>query len=262
MKKIIPIIAALLLGATCSIPAFAADTTVYVTIADANGDLVLSQEAVAVTDADADGVLTINDALYSAHEANYEGGAAVGYGFGETEYGVSMNKLWGAENGGSYGYYLNNTAAWSLVDPIADGDYINAFVYTDLTAWSDTFCFFDVQSVNDVSGNDVTVTLSASAYDENYNPITVPVADAVITVNGEATEYMTDSEGKVTLTLGEAGEYIISATSDNRILVPPVCKATVSAPAPQTADTAVTLMVGIGIAIAAATVLRRRIDEK
>lgn len=49
------------------------------------------------------------------------------------------NKLWGTENGGSYGYYVNNVSTWSLTDPVDEGDYVNAFVYTDLTTWFDTY---------------------------------------------------------------------------------------------------------------------------
>lgn len=262
MKKILSLAAALLVAGTCSVSALAADPTVYVTIADANGDLALVQEAITVTDTDADGALTINDALYAAHEAKYEGGAAAGYGSGMTDYGISMNKLWGTENGGSYGYYLNNASAWSLTDPVADGDYINAFVYTDLTAWSDTFCFFDVHSVDSVSGNDVTLTLFAAGYDENYNPITVPVADAVITIDGEETEYKTDADGKVTVTFTNAGEYLISAVSESQNLVPPVCEVNVSAPAPQTADTAVTIMAAAAVSLAALAVSRKKNYEK
>ena len=95
----------ILLG-MCGITAFAAETPqaeVYVTIADGSGQLVLAQEAISVTDTDNDGVLTINDALYAAHEAKYDGGAAAGYASSVGQYGLAMDKLWGTENGGSYG---------------------------------------------------------------------------------------------------------------------------------------------------------------
>ena len=247
MKKFLSLAAALLLVGACSVPVLAEDTAeVYVTIADANGDLVLAQEAVTVTDTDNDGALTIHDALYAAHEANYDGGAAAGYDAGVSDYGLSMNKLWGAENGGSYGYYLNNASAWSLLDPVKDGDYINAFVYTDLTAWSDTYCYFDVQTITADAGSTVTLTLSAAGYDADYNPITVPVENAVITVNGETTAYQTDADGKVTITLDKVGTVTVSAASDSQTLVPPVCKVVVSETvvetAPQTGDNAAVLL--------------------
>ena len=64
----------------------ATDVTVLVTIADANGDLVLAMEPVTVIDIDEDGLLTINDALYCAHEEAYEGGAAAGYASAMSDY--------------------------------------------------------------------------------------------------------------------------------------------------------------------------------
>ena len=124
------------------------------------------------------------------------------------------------ENGGSYGYYVNNTAAMSLADPVADGDFINAFVYTDLTGWSDVYCFFDAETV---APGEVTLTLSAAGYDENWAPVTSPLAGAVITVNGEKTESVTDENGQVTLTV-EAGD-VISAVAEDATLVPPCCVA-------------------------------------
>jgi len=206
----------------CSFAASAAETTeVYVTIA--NGEVVLAQEPVAVTDIDSDGALTINDALYCAHEAKFEGGAAAGYGSADSEWGLSLTKLWGVENGGSYGYYVNNASAMGLTDPVKNGDYINAFVYTDLTTWSDAYCYFDVNTLSVKAGETATLKLVAAGYDEEWNPITVPVAGASITINGVDTGVVTDENGEAVVTVKEAG--VISAVSDQQILVPPVCVA-------------------------------------
>lgn len=264
MKQFLSLAAALLLAGTCGISVLASDTAeVYVTIADGDGNLALAQQAVTVTDTDADGVLTINDALAAAHEAHYDGGAAAGYDSGMTEYGISMNRLWGTDNGGSYGYCVNNASAWNLLDPVTDGDFISAYAYTDLTGWSDTFGFFDVQTVDAVVGNTVTLTLSAAGYDAEFNPITVPVANAVITVNGEATSYTTDEEGRVTVTLDQTGTLVISAVSDSMTLVPPVCVAAVSEPAPRTADNGglIPAAVSMGL-LAAAVVSGKKVYEK
>ena len=68
MKKTVLTVlcAAMLLGMT-AIPAHAAASeTVYVSIADDKGALVLPYRPVTVTDIDGDGALTINDALYAA----------------------------------------------------------------------------------------------------------------------------------------------------------------------------------------------------
>ena len=53
------------------------------------------------------------------------------------------------------------------------------------------------------------------------------MADAVIVVNGEKTDFRTDENGSVTLHLA-AGSYVISAVSDAQVLVPPVCQVSVA----------------------------------
>lgn len=200
---------------------------VFVTLSDKDGKLVLAQEKIAVTDCDKDGYITVNDALYAAHEAKYEGGAEAGYGYYYSSYGLSLSKLWG-DTSGSFGYYVNNKSAWSLADEVKEGDYVNAFVYTDLSTWSDTFCFFDKNTLNATEGQEVTLTLSAAAFDAQYNPITVAVKNAEITVNGEKSGYKTDENGKVTVKFDKSGTYVISAVSSEQVLVPPVLIATVT----------------------------------
>lgn len=212
----------------------AEDVQVYVTISD--GSLAMANEEITVSDIDGDGALTINDALYCAHEAAYEGGAEAGYGSYEGDYGLALSKLWGIENGGSYGYYVNNTSAMSLGDTISSGDHINAFVYTDLTAWSDTYCYFDNFTVSADAGSEIALTLSAASFDENYAPVTIPVENAVITINGEKTDFITDAEGKAVITINDAGKAVISAVSDSMTLVPPVCAADISASAAAPSD--------------------------
>lgn len=222
MKKIITAAAVIAAMGVLTFSAYA-DTTVYVTIADEEGRLSVADRAVSVTDADGDGVLTINDTLIAAHDLYYSQGAAGGYEAVNGDYGLSISKLWGVENGGSYGYYLNNASAWSLADPVSDGDHLNAFIYTDLTAWSDTYCYFDQYEYTSSDG-DVVLTLSAAAFDADWNPVTVPVEGADITVNGEKVGAKTDANGKVSLKFTGDGEYVISAVSDTQTLVPPVSR--------------------------------------
>lgn len=241
MKKTLSLVMMLgmLMGAL-GMTAFAAtadSVNVLVTISDANGNLVMTQEKITVDDIDGDGLLTIHDALYCAHEVGYEGGAAEGYASAQSEWGLSLTKLWGTANGGSYGYTVNNASATGLTDTLKNGDYLNAYVYTDLTAWSDQYCYFNAFSLSAKKGEEITLTLSASGYDADWNPVTLPVADAVITVNGEATSYKTDAEGKVTLKLNKTGNAVISATSQTLTLVPPVCTVNVTeADVPSTGD--------------------------
>lgn len=224
MKKIISaIIAAMLL-----VCAFAAAETAFVTISDDAGKIVMARAGVELSDADDDGVVSISDALYLAHEQAFEGGAEAGYLAEDLGYGLSMSKLWGIENGGSYGYYVNNSSAISLLDPIADGSHVQAYAFQDLTAWSDTYCYFQIDTADMAIGESLSLTLTALVFDENWNPVATPVEGAVITVNGEAIDAVTDAEGAAAVAFADAGEYIVSAHSDTMTLVPPVCVVSVS----------------------------------
>ncbi len=219
MKKATSLVLALMLMLSL-LPAAVAEEaapTVYVTIA-CDG-LVLVQHPVTLTDADEDGALTIADALYLAHEDAFEGGAEAGFTAEMGSYGLMITRLWGVENGGSYGYYVNNSMAMGLSDALSDGDYVTAYVYSDLVTWSDTYTYFDV---NTAAAGEVTLTLSAIGFDPvTYAPVASPVADAEITVNGISTGVKTDENGMAVITVS-AGD-VVSATSESMTLVPPCC---------------------------------------
>ncbi|MBQ6171930.1 MAG: LPXTG cell wall anchor domain-containing protein [Clostridia bacterium] len=245
-----------------------ADTTadVYVTIA--NGDLKIAMEKVSVSDIDGDGIISVNDALYAAHEKYYEGGASAGYSAVQSDWGLSLAKLWGVENGGSYGYMINDSMAMSLSDELKNGDHLYAYVFTDTVGWSDSYSFFDIKTVDILEGKTVTLTLSASGFDENWAPVVLPLAGAVITLNGEKTSFVTDENGKANVTLEKNGEYIISAVSDSMTLVPPVALA-IARPAllsgnPSTddADTVVFVAMAILALAGAAMLIKSRRYEK
>lgn len=200
---------------------------VYVTIA-VKGELVLTYEAVTLADKDGDGALTISDALQAAHDAHFDG--TDGFASAPSEYGLSLNKLWG-DTSGVFGYMLNDASvATSLAEPVKVGDHVYAYVYADQTTWSDTYSYFDKASVTVKAGESFTLTLMSAGFDENWMPVTKPVAGATITLNGEAIEATTNDQGQVTITMGEKSKkdaFIVSATSDSITLVPPVCLVTV-----------------------------------
>lgn len=245
MKKLFAIIMTLVMLLGCvSLTAFAEGqpltANVYVTIAN-KGDLVVTQEKITVTDKDNSGTLTVDEALYATHEAKYEGGAEAGYATAVTSWGLSTTKLWG-DNSGNFGYFVNNASAMSLADTVNEGDCLNAFIYSDADHYSDTYCWFDITSVSADTNEEISLKLSGAGYDSGWNPIVLPVEGATITVNGERTEYKTNAEGRVTIKIADGGNCVISAVSDTQILVPPVCKATVTdaavtPPANNTSDT-------------------------
>ncbi len=271
MKKIISLILTALTAMTViacvAVPCAAGNEAfVYVTIVDGNGNLALTQKQVTVTDVDNDGKLTVNDALYCAHEQNYSGGASAGYASSQSSYGLSLDKLWGVQNGGAYGYYVNDAMAMSLADTVTNGDFINAFVYTDTTAWSDTYCFFSSSVASSVAGGKILLTLNCLGYDaQSSSFVNMPIEGATITVNGAATEYKTDANGSVYLKIDKAGTYVVSATSTSKNLVPPVLTLSVTAAAPETGDTELWILAAPALALTAllgaAFVYRRKHDE-
>lgn len=234
--------------------------TVNMTVSAA-GELVLVNQPVAVTDVDGDGALTVRDALTIAHDTYYEApsdedgakpeesdtsGDAQTPGDGEDAetpedgenaekdngFVVSgegfITKLWGVENGGSYGYYVNHVAATSITDPVADGDYLAAYTFADLEAWSDLYTYFESVKAACEPGSELALKLSGAGYDEEWNPVVKAVAGAKILVNGEETELVTDENGAVTVKFDEAGTYTVSAVSEEGTIVPPVCVVTVA----------------------------------
>lgn len=258
MKKVfVLLIVALLLTI---VPAYADETSVA-TVTVTNGG-IMAHETVSLRDTDGDGKLTISDALYLVHEAKYDGGAEAGFLAEDGAYGKQLSKLWGV-TGTGFGYYVNNASAMSLGDEIGNGDKIVAYVYTDTTGWSDTYCYFDKTTVTVGKGGSVTLTLTAATFNANWEPVSMPVANAVILIDGQATQYKTDADGKVTVPLTEAGTVTISATSDTMVLVPPVCVATVRENPPTADGTAVINACAVAMLIITAVyILRRRTENE
>lgn len=201
----------------------AKDAKLYVTISS-EGNIVMAREEVIVKDINNDGKLDIDETLYAAHVAKYPNGAA-GYSSASSPWGLSLKMLWGIDNGGSYGYYVNNErVSTDLTSEVKKGDVVSAFSYSDLTTWSDLFSYFDPDNAKLVEGDSIKLTLYAYEYDDNWNLIANKVEGANISVDGDLTELETDKDGIVELTFDKKGEYIISAESDTKTLVPPVCK--------------------------------------
>ena len=126
MKKFTALLMALIMMTGCTSAAFAADNSadVYVSIAN-KGELVVAYEQISVSDEDSDGKITINDTLIAAHDEFYKDGTS-GY---ESKVvppydGLSLTKLWGNTNSGSFGYYVNDASAWSLSDEVKNGSFL------------------------------------------------------------------------------------------------------------------------------------------
>ena len=199
---------------------------INVTVSDA-GVLRVANEAVTVPDPDGDGTVTADAVIAAAHDAFYEGGAEAGFIFEETDFGMSIIKLWGVDNGGSYGYYVND--AYVLPDyKLAEGDYLCVYSYADLAGWSDCYSFFDQRKAEAAVGTELKLNLSKLVYDENWELQTVLAEGARLIINGEMTDFATDAQGNVSVKFDQAGSYTVSAIgAEGETLVPPVCIVTV-----------------------------------
>ncbi len=253
----------ILLVLTTALPCMAQDApSVFVTLS--NGDIVIAREKVSVTDKDGDGVASISDAISLAHDAKFEGGASVGYSAEKTEFGISLTKLLGIENGGAYGYYVNNASPSSLADGVKDGDDICAYVYTDTVNFTDVYSFFNVSSTKTKARESITLTLFSAGFDENWTPMKTPVSGAVITIDGKPSEIKTDKDGKAVITLDAAGNFIISAEHESQKLVPPICEASVSAVSPDSGDNVMVIcLIAVTVAVVILVVIfgRKKHDE-
>lgn len=224
-------------------PADPAD--IFVTFSDNTGKVILAQEKITVQDKNGDGKFNIDEALFAAHEAKYEGGAAAGYATADGMYGLYVTKLWG-DTSGNFGYYVNNGMSMGLTDEVKAGDYLNAFVYqvyqfdpVTYETTADSYSYFDKYTASVTQGDSLTVTLKAVEFDASFNPVDVAVGDALILIDGVETAYKTDAQGKVTFPIEKTGELLISAKKDGTVLVPPVLKVTAAEkPAPQPETTA------------------------
>lgn len=226
MKKTIAMAAAMLISfSAVSMNVFADDadsTQVYVTITDNNKAFVLNQEPITVTDIDKDGKLTINDALFIAHEEKFDGGAEAGYKTSVGQWGLGLDMLWGIDNKGSYGYYVNDSFSMGLADEIKDGDYIEAFIYPDPKDYNYFYSFFDAKNTDEKEqDSEIDLTLAYYTFGADGTLVTNKLEGAKITINGKETDFVTDADGKVTVKLTEAGKNAISAVSDSVEIVPP-----------------------------------------
>ncbi|MBR4726099.1 MAG: hypothetical protein IK071_10020 [Lachnospiraceae bacterium] len=212
-------------------PAPTTSVKVYVTIIDGNGKIQLEQAATDVTDIDKDGVLTINDALIIAHDNNYPGGADAGYAYVDAaQYGYtgySLSKLWGIENGGSYGVGKNSLLSdIGIADTVEDGDFVDAYCFQDLVKWSDKYSRFNNRLIEVNRKEAFKLKLTYLAYGSDYSIYEKPVKNAVIIDNGSKLDKKVNKKGVVKLSFNTIGRHVITAESTRKktVLVTPICE--------------------------------------
>lgn len=262
MKKIMVLLLTLTALLSLGIQSvFATDgAEVYVNISNA-GEIEVAMGKIAVTDKDSDGKVTINDVLLIAHEEFCDAESA-GYEYASGDYGLYIKKLWGIDNGGSYGYYLNNASAMSLGDEVKAGDIVTAFLYKDTAGYSDVYSYFGAGRVTAKKGEEFEVALYTAGFDENWAPVTAPLADAEILIDGEASGIKTNAEGKAVIKIEKRGNVVISAKAGDKVLVPAVCVAEITEGSVQTGDVSCVLAAGAVMLLSAAVICIKKRNAK
>ena len=199
----------------CSFSVYAEDNsiTVYITVSrygsvleDKSGNEIIS----APIQLSGETSYTLDDVFFAAHELLYDGGAEAGYGTETVDpWGLSVTKFWG-DTSGNFGYQVNSgeVAVMGPSHQVEDEDVIDAYI---LTSAYEGYAKFDKRTAETVTEKPFELTLYSSYYDSQDNMLFEPCSDAMVKINGEETELITDADGKVTLTFEEEGKYVVSA---------------------------------------------------
>lgn len=171
--------------------------------------------------------ITVGDVLLAAHKAWHMDGADA-FGTEESTYGAYITKFWG-ESTSAVGYCVNDVMSMGLTDPVSEGDTVTAYIYADKDTYSDAHAYFNAASVEAETGEGISLTLKKDTYGADYSVVPVPVANAVLTVDGADSANITNSRGIATIVFNTAGTYIVSArTQDGSVISAPVCVVTVT----------------------------------
>ncbi len=179
---------------------------------------------------------TLDDLFKEAHKLYYYG--EDGYSSASGDYGAYITKFWGDESG-NFGYQINGgeEAVMGLTHTVENGDYVDVAIYRNFYPDTEAYTKFDKYEETIFEGESTELMLYRAGYDENWNTVFSPCEGAMVTINGEETEFITDVDGKVNLFFEEAGTYIVSAYMEKTVgenLVPamtaPVCAVTVYNP--------------------------------
>ena len=238
MKKLLSLLLVMTMLIT-SISVFATDTqstvTAYVTVtkygefekcADGSSAILLPVELKGKDS------YTLDDLFAKLHNM-YD--SAENYSSDTNDFGAYITCFWG-DASGNFGYQVNGgtESVMGLTHPVENGDYVDVAIYKSLYPYTEAYSKFDtIKTKTDIS-TDTSITLFEAGYDENWNTVFSPCADATITVNGE--EYgTTDGDGNIILYFEDYGTYVISAHKEKEVnnetvpaITAPVCEITVA----------------------------------
>ena len=226
--------ASALVSPVCIVTIASADVTVTmvdkgnIAVGKDENKTLMAEVPVHAVDLDGDGKVSLDETLVAVHEKYCPDGYTVSSGW--------VTKIWGVSGAGA-GFYRNNKSTGVVTDEIVENqDQITAFIYVDSAAYSDRYGYFDQSTVTTTVNKDVTLSLSGTGYNDEWQTVTEPYAGATLgTVAADGTftaipNAVTDENGKVTFSFGKAGIYLVSAQTakDGKPLVSPVCIVTVT----------------------------------
>ena len=157
---------------------------------------------------------TVGEVIKAVH-ANWFADGEAGFVTAKTEWGDSITKLWGIENGGSYGYYINGAMSMGLTDPVKAGDRVDIMVYKDAKTFSDVYILVDAEAAADK----VSVTVQYMGFDANWNAKLTPLKGAkVCYINSKGnlvdSGVTTGEDGTATITLKNGIYRIVAIDTD------------------------------------------------
>jgi Domain of unknown function (DUF4430) len=139
--------------------------------------------------------------------------------FDDSKFGASITSINGINNyskdypRGYWAFALNNSYASYSVGKqgVNEGDDITLYYVEDYANADYKYAYFNKENILTDINKPVELSLTSLGQDENWNPVTVPIDNATIMINGEDTNFTTDSNGKVTLPFEKEGNYTITA---------------------------------------------------
>lgn len=241
MKKIISLILSIML-IICSFSTMVLATenesvTVYVTVSK-YGEILPDKNGnpIALTPIELTGkeAYTLDDVFNTAHSVLCEDGESA-YETQTGDYGLYVTEFWG-DTSGNFTYQVNfgEEDVWGPTHIITNGDCIEFCINESTYPDTEVYTRFD-QNKSQVKIQDILeLNLSQGEYTADGFSFS-PCSDAIITVDGVLTEFVTDGNGKSFLSFDENGTYVISAVKTKLIgeetvtaISAPVCIVTVT----------------------------------
>ncbi len=198
-------------------------------IADKLGNSIVNREIILSEKEE----YTLNDVFDALHQNYYDG--EEGYKTEIGDYGEYITRFFGDESG-NFVYQVNFGAedVWGPTHIVKNGDNVDFCINKSFYPDTESYTKFSNKEAVAYVGDTVEFILEESEYTADGLTF-FPCTDALLTINGEETEALTNEEGKTVLSFEEAGVYVVSAKKSKLVeeeavtaISAPFCVVTVS----------------------------------